>query len=108
MNPKPLEINLPEPVSDAPSSTPSNAAREITLPSGRKALIRKGTGRDQIEAHKIAKGDGATELMYGLIARMVLIDAKPVKYEEVLEMDIEDVMELQASLFPKAKGKLQS
>jgi hypothetical protein len=99
VNHKPIEVNLPEGL---------HAAREITLPSGRKALIRKGTGRDQIEAHKIAKGSSATELMYGLIARMALIDGKPILYEQVLELDLEDVMELQGALFPKAKEKLQS
>jgi hypothetical protein len=64
--------------------------------------VRRPKGRDQIQAQKHAKGDSATHLMYGLLVCTTLIDGKPLKYEEVLEMDLEDVMELQKKLFPKA------
>lgn len=50
-----------------------------------------GTGRDLIEAQRIAAGDGNL-LAMALAARLVRVDGKPVLYEEFVEWPLPDVM----------------
>jgi hypothetical protein len=50
--------------------------REITLPSGRKALIREGFGRDLMRAQKVARS--MDEIPMALVAQLVEMDGKPI------------------------------
>lgn len=50
-----------------------------------------GTGRDLIEAQRIAGGD-ANQLAMALAARLVRVNGKPVLYEDFLDWPLPDVM----------------
>lgn len=67
--------------------------REIELPSGKKAKIRQGKGKDLIKAQRAAKSPD--EIGMALIAELTTIDDKPVMFEDLLEMDLADVLRLQ-------------
>lgn len=71
-------------------------AKEINLPSGAKAILRKGKGRDLIRAHRAVAGNPEpTAISFALIAELVQINGKTIVYEDVLAMDLEDVLALQ-------------
>lgn len=77
----------------------------INLPSGSVAYMRKAKGRDQIEAIKIA-GEKSTpvEMMYATVARVTTIDGKQLLFEQMRDMDLDDITELLKVMnsFPKA------
>lgn len=79
---------------DASKTEPKTdaAVREITLPSGAKATIRAGVGRDVYNAQRKAKEPA--DIMYHLISDLAQIDGKRVVFEDVMEMPLDDVMEL--------------
>lgn len=73
--------------------------REIKLPSGRVAIIRKGFGRDLIRAHRAAGHNAEpTALTFALIAELAQIDGKNIVYEDVLAMDLADVLSLEGTI----------
>jgi len=67
--------------------------KEITLSDGRKAVVRKGYGRDLREAMRRGKMD-PTQIQFELIAVLSTIDGKPVFSDELMDMSIEDVTAL--------------
>ena len=73
--------------------------RVLILPSGRNASIRKGLGRDLMRAQRAA-GAAAdpSAVVFALIAELAEIDGKRVVYEDVLGMDLNDVLVLQAEV----------
>lgn len=74
-------------------------ARNITLPSGKAAVLRKGKGRDLMRAQRAAAGNSdPTAVVFALIAELVQIDGATVVYEDVLEMELDDVLVLQAEI----------
>lgn len=76
-------------------------SKTILLPSGKTAVIRKGKGYDLFQAQKKAKT--SEEIPYALIAELVEIDGTQLVYEDILELDLEDVIALQAEI----SGKFQ-
>ena len=73
--------------------------REMTLPSGRTALVRKGKGRDLMRAHRaVAANPEPIAVEFALIAELVQLDGKPVVYEDVLAMELADVLALHAEV----------
>lgn len=70
--------------------------KEIKLPSGKKAKIREGKGRDLLNAWRKAKN--SDEIVFALIAELVEIEGKKVIYEDLLEMDLKDVIAIQAEV----------
>jgi hypothetical protein len=76
--------------------------KEITLSDGRLAVIKDGKGRDLLNAQKKAKT--SDEIPYALIAELTEIDGEYLVYEDILELQIEDVIKLQEVI----GGKLQS
>jgi hypothetical protein len=73
--------------------------REIHLPSGRIAIIRKGFGRDLLRAHRAAGHNGEpAAITFALIAELAQIDGKSIVYEEVLAMELADVLSLEAGI----------
>jgi hypothetical protein len=76
--------------------------KEITLPSGKTANFKDGKGRDLLNAQRKAKTPD--EILFALIAEIAEIDGEAVIYEDLLEMDLEDVLALQAEI----SGKFQS
>lgn len=76
--------------------------KELTLPSGKIAIIEKGKGKDLLQAQMKAKS--SDEIPYALIAELTEIDGQKLVYEDILEMDLEDVLALQGEI----TGKLQT
>lgn len=80
-------------------SLDSEPARSIALPSGRAALIRKGKGRDLMRAQRaVASNPDSSAVVFALIAELAQIDGAPIVYEDVVEMDLADVLVLQAEV----------
>ena len=76
--------------------------KELTLPSGKIAIIEKGKGKDLLQAQIKAKT--SDENPYALIAELVEIDGQKLVYEDILELDLEDVIALQGEI----SGKFQT
>ena len=81
----------------------SEAARKevrmLSLPSGKNAAIRKGFGRDLMRAQRVAGAGGdPTAVVFALIAELAEIEGKRIVYEDVLSMDLDDVLALQAEV----------
>jgi hypothetical protein len=72
--------------------------RAIDLPSGAHAEVRRGYGRDLMRAQRAAAGGDASAVVFALIAEVTLVDGRKIVYEDVLEMDLADVMALQAEV----------
>ena len=73
--------------------------RKITLPSGKIATLKKGRGFDLLQAQQKAKT--SEEIPYALIAELAEIDGQKLVYEDILELDLEDVIALQAEISGK-------
>ena len=76
--------------------------KTLTLPSGKIATFEKGRGKDLLQAQIKAKT--SDEIPYALLAELCEIDGQKLVYEDILELDLEDVIALQAEI----SGKLQS
>ncbi|MGB0060222.1 phage tail assembly protein [Candidatus Binatus sp.] len=72
--------------------------RTIELPSGARAEVRKGYGRDLMRAQRAAANGDASAVVFALIAEVTRVDGHKIVYEDVLEMDLADVMALQAEV----------
>jgi len=72
--------------------------RTIELPSGATAEVRKGLGRDLMRAQRTAAGGDASAVVFALIAELARVDGRKVVYEDVLEMELADVLALQAEV----------
>ena len=75
--------------------------KTITLPTGKTAIIREGRGFDLLQAQRNAKT--SDEIPYALIAELTEVDGQKLVYEDVLELDLEDVIALQTVI----SGKFQ-
>lgn len=89
---------------DAPKGVQSGAPRrDVTLPSGAIASIRKGRGRDLMNAQRaLANSPAASDPVanqYALIAELVEIDGRQVVYEQVLDMNLPDLLVLMRETF---------
>ena len=81
-----------------PSVQPAQS-RGVTLPSGKTAAIRRGKGRDLMRAQRAVAGNpDPTAVVFALIAELAQIDGAPIVYEDVVEMDLGDVLVLQAEV----------
>jgi hypothetical protein len=72
--------------------------RTVELPSGKCAEVRKGFGRDLMRAQRASAGGDASAVIFALIAELTRVDGRKIVYEEVLEMELADVMALQAEV----------
>jgi hypothetical protein len=70
----------------------------IELPSGVRAEVRKGVGRDLMRAQRAVAGGDASAVVFALIAELTRVDGRKIVYEDVLEMELADVMALQAEV----------
>ena len=73
--------------------------KKINLPSGKIATLKKGRGFDLLQAQQKAKT--SEEIPYALIAELAEIDGQKLVYEDILELDLEDVIALQAEISGK-------
>lgn len=69
--------------------------REIVLPSGKRATFYSGKGKDLFEA--MMKGARGETLLWHLIAQLVEIDGEKIVMEDLYEMDLFDVLAIQAT-----------
>jgi hypothetical protein len=80
-------------------SATTRGSRSIALPSGKTAIIRKGKGRDLMRAQRAVAGNpDPTAVVFALIAELAQINGTPIVYEDVVEMDLGDVLMLQAEV----------
>jgi len=76
-----------------------NEPRTITLPSGKRAQLRKGKGRDLMRAHRAVAGNSEPmSVSFALIAELAKVDGRALVYEDILEMDLDDVLTLEAEV----------
>lgn len=81
------------------SSAQAAQSRSVTLPSGKVAAIRRGKGRDLMRAQRAVAGNSdPTAVVFALIAELAQIDGATIVYEDVVEMDLGDVLVLQAEV----------
>src|SRR6266851_2919591 len=73
-------------------------SRAIELPSGARAEVRKGLGRDLMRAQRTAAGGDASAVVFALIAELARVDGRKLVYEDVLDMELADVLALQAEV----------
>ena len=73
--------------------------KELILPSGKTATIKKGKGIDLLKAQQNA--NSSDEIPYALLAQLCEIDGNKVVYEDILELDLEDVIALQNAISSK-------
>ena len=76
--------------------------KTLTLPSGKIATFEKGKGKDLLQAQIKAKT--SDEIPYALLAELCEIDGQKLVYEDILELDLEDVIALQAEISGKLQG----
>ena len=70
----------------------------VKLPSGKTATKRKWKGRDLINAYRALPPKATTmEQGYAILSVVCQIDGKPMVYEDVLDMDGDDLMTLMTS-----------
>lgn len=74
-------------------------SKTLTLPSGKIAVLHKGKGYDLLQAQQKAKS--SEEIPYALIAELAEIDGQKLVYEDILALDLEDVIALQAEMSGK-------
>ncbi|MGA2408847.1 MAG: hypothetical protein ABSG46_00460 [Candidatus Binataceae bacterium] len=73
--------------------------KEIRLPSGRTAQVRKGFGRDLMRAHRVAGHNAEpSSITFALIAELVQVDGQAIVFEDVLAMELADVLRLEAEV----------
>lgn len=65
--------------------------REITLPSGLKAVIQPGKGKHSIIATRMANSD-TSMVIPAMMAQLVTIEGNPVLMEDFKEMELSDYM----------------
>ena len=80
--------------------------KELTLPSGKIAIIKKGKGIDLLNAQK--NSNSSDEIPYALIAQLTEIDGQNIVYEDVLEMDLDDVLAIQSEITGGSKKEATS
>lgn len=78
--------------------------KEVKLPSGKQAIIKDGKGKDLLQAQIKAKN--SEEIPYALIAELCEIEGQMLVYEDILEMDLSDVLVLQAEISGKFQQSL--
>ena len=86
-------------IREAPEA-PDTTGREVALPSGAKATVRQGKGKDLIRVQSEMKAnandpDAENMFMMAVIAQLTRIDGKRITKEELLEMPLGDVLALQ-------------
>ncbi len=81
-------------------------AKELTLPvCGKKALIRRPTGRDMVQAEVLAgKEAGDRTYTLAILSRVTMVDGKALPWEDFQDLDAEDLHELMAVDLGNASG----
>lgn len=75
-----------------------------TLSDGRELKVFGYTGRDMLNANRIAKGDTMV-MSFALVASRIEIDGKPQTFEDVADMDGDILSEVLVAVNPEAAEK---
>lgn len=80
------------------------ADKTLTLPSGKTAVIREGTGADLMRAHERLELMGekkavGVKTLWLLIADLATIDGQPIVYEDLAAMKLADVAMLEREVY---------
>jgi hypothetical protein len=78
------------PAAAAPQGKP------VTLSDGRIAVVRRGKGRDLLEASRRA-GTDVSRMQFELLSVLTSIDGQLVPFDDLMAMDMEDVTDLLAA-----------
>ncbi len=65
----------------------------VTLSDGRTAVVRKGKGRDLLEASRRA-GTDASRIQFELLCVLTTLEGQPMQFEDFLDMPLDDVTSL--------------
>jgi len=76
------------------SGTTDVTEKEVILSDGRKAVIRKGKGRDVKAAMRVSGADSSIYL-FALIAQLTTIEGNAIVMEDLEDMGMADVTKLQ-------------
>lgn len=79
---------------------------EHILPSGQFATVRSLKGHDFVAAQIISRATGQ-DLVFLLTCTAVQIDGKQLEYQQLMDMDLRDVMKIQAIVSPYLTGAIQ-
>ncbi len=104
-----IQVQIPD-----AALAPASGEHEITLPSGARASIRQGVGRD-LRLAQMATGQPFDPLKfeYALLAQLCTVNRKKLTLEQIDTLPINDVLELQGEMnrlnFPRpAAGEAAS
>ncbi len=80
------------------------ADKTLTLPSGKTAAIREGTGADLMRAHEHLelmgeKKAAGVKTLWLLIADLATIDGQAIVYEDLAAMKLADVAVLEREMY---------
>lgn len=71
--------------------------KTLTLSDGRTAVIRTGKGREVVEAQK-QMGTDTSKFMSVITALLTSIDGQSVVFEDLLELEMIDYMQIQQAV----------
>lgn len=81
---------------------------ELTLPSGKKAVIAQAKGKHLRQAARLTGVDDLMGIGQALISLVAQIDGNKVTYEDVGEMPLRDVMALQGAIMGNDLSSLKA
>jgi hypothetical protein len=64
------------------------------LSNGQELTVLSGSGRDMINAERIAPKGSSIGMAMALTASKILIDGQPVSYDEFVDMDEDTIQEI--------------
>ena len=69
--------------------------------------MRKGKGRDLMRAHRAVAGNSEPmAVSFALVAELSEVESKSIVYEDVLSMDLDDVLALEAEVMGVAESNV--
>jgi hypothetical protein len=71
--------------------------KTITLSDGKVAVIRKGKGKDAMNAQKVA-GTDMSKFFPALMSQLVTVNGSKLVMEDYEEMDLQDFLTLQGEI----------
>lgn len=67
---------------------------EHTLSNGKTLKVKRYTGRDMLNAQRMAPKGDTLAMSFALLSCQILIDDQPVNYDDFLDMDGDIIQEI--------------
>jgi hypothetical protein len=94
-----MTMNNPGITIQIPDAALADEGRDVTLPSGAVARIRRAKGKDvRLAMMAVGQPFDPGRYSFAVIARTVKIDGKPITMEQVDELDGDDATALMAEV----------